>query len=183
MVHRWSTRGRKGSFFVVIRRTKNPLEDFVIINKTKNFKNLEKAPESAHNPKVRGSNPLPATILHLKKDCSQTNITKTLKTPTGPIFDLGLSSVTLSHSRSLVLAAAKATSWLPRFLLAAKVPSRAGACFEPTLFGLHRRVAVVCRRHEMLPQTKQNDELLLGCQNLVGFQAVLAREAAVSQPY
>ncbi len=61
MVHRWSTRGRKGSFFVVIRRTKKSLEDFVIIRNLKNFENLEKVLKSAHNPKVRGSNPLPAT--------------------------------------------------------------------------------------------------------------------------
>jgi hypothetical protein len=61
MVHRWSTRGRKGSFFVVIRRTKNLLEDFVIIKNSKNLENLEKVLKSAHNPKVRGSNPLPAT--------------------------------------------------------------------------------------------------------------------------
>jgi hypothetical protein len=61
MVHRWSTRGRKGSFFVVIRRTKNLLEDFVIIKYSKDSENLEKVLKSAHNPKVRGSNPLPAT--------------------------------------------------------------------------------------------------------------------------
>lgn len=61
MVHRWSTRGRKGSFFVVNRRTKKSLEDFVIIRNSKNFENLGKVLKSAHNPKVRGSNPLPAT--------------------------------------------------------------------------------------------------------------------------
>ncbi len=63
MVHRWSTRGRKGSFFVVIRRTKNLLEDFVIIKYSKDSENLEKVLKSAHNTKVRGSNPLPATNL------------------------------------------------------------------------------------------------------------------------
>jgi hypothetical protein len=93
----------------------------------------------AHNPKVVGSNPAPATNLPVEIDQACFNITKTLKTPRGLIIDLGLSSVTLSHSQSPLVTASTAPNWLPRICLAANAgKSRASVSFEPTDFWLVR---------------------------------------------